>query len=199
MMKKTIYLIAVAVITFGGCKKDSDPTPVPTPTPTPVDQLCDGNGSSVWIPLDSSNMWEYEYKIMGFPQTGSTITAGTTATHGAHTYRMLGSSGLMAELQLREDATTHDIYKYYSSTGADFMEVPNSPVLNQTWPTTSGTTRTVTNINASVTTGGCTYTGVLEITEVGFVTVKEYYKRGLGMIKSIGGSDIYELADVELK
>ena len=73
----------------------------------------------------------------------------------------------------------------YKSPNTEFLEVPGTPTLNQTWTSAYGT-RTVTNLNASKTTSSCTYTGLLEITEViGAKTTKFYYKKGLGLVYRI--------------
>ena len=186
------------------CKKSSSDD---ESTPT-VNQLCDGGGKNVWLPLDSTNHWDYEYTIAGIHQGSPTLTSGSTTTHGAHTYRLVSDDTHMMyfdDYEVREDATTHDIYKYNDNNGQEYLEVPASPTVDQTWALSSGYSRKITSLNASVSTGSCNYTGLLEMIEMDAsqVTVQTYYfKKGLGIVKkqSPGGfGNLYVLTGVGLK
>jgi len=205
-MKKLIFLLAGIAVTvqLSNCKKSSDDD---DDTPT-VNQLCDGNGKDSWILLDSTNHWDYKFTIAGQNQTSPTLTVGGTSVHGANTYRVISDdSHLMYfdDYEVREDAATHNIYKYNDNNGNEYLEVPGSPTLNQTWALSSGYSRKITNLSASLSTAGCNYTGLLEMIELdgNSATVQTYYfKKGLGMVKKQGTGafgNVYVLTAVSLK
>lgn len=190
-MKSKCLTISLLVLSMGylsSCKKKSSDPETPAVIVTPVNQLCDGNSGASYYPLDSTDTWQYLYKIMG--QTQSPRPSPTVVGHVTYNsikYAHIYDSALFSDNYLRENSTTHSIYRYNSSNGTDYLEIPGSPTLNQTWTSAFGT-RTVTNLSASKSTASCTYTGLLEITEVNSgatVTTKYYYKKGLGMVYSI--------------
>lgn len=207
-MKKLIYMMAFLAIAsqLTNCKKDDDDDDDDTPT---TNVLCDGKGGNVWMPIDSTNNWTYSYTIAGISQGNPVLTAGTTAEHDGNTYRVItdGSGGMMllVDYEVREDASTHDLYKWYDFYGEEWLEIPGSPTLNQEWPIYVNHTRKVTNLNASLSTSSCSYTGLLEIQDLDAnqQTVRTYYyKKGLGLVKqSEPGQfgNVYTLTGVSLK
>ena len=73
------------------------------------------------------------------------------------------------------------------------------------WPIWVNHTRKVTNLNASLSTASCTYTGLLEIQDLddNQQTVRTYYyKKGLGLVKQLEPGqfgNVYTLTSVSLK
>lgn len=104
------------------------------------------------------------------------------------------------DIYLREDAS-HNIYQYNTNDNTEYFYVPGSPTLNRTWATSSSGSREVTNLSASVTTSGCSYTGLLEITSYSGSTPQYtfYYKKGLGLVAQLGSSSEFKLTAVTLK
>lgn len=185
-----VLLLVVALGSFSSCKKKStDPDPEPEAA-APVNQLCDGTGSASYMPLDSTNKWVYTYKIGGITQSPhpSPKVVGYT-TYGTVKYAHIYDSALFSDAYLRENTTTHNTYFYNDNNSTEYLEIPGSPTLNQTWTSAFGT-RTVTNLSATKSTGSCNYSGLLEITEVTSgsspTTTKYYYKKGLGLVYKIG-------------
>lgn len=205
-MKKLVYMMAFLAMAsqLTDCKKSNDDD---EDEPTPVNQLCDGKGGSTWMPSDSTNTWSYEFTIAGMHQSSPTLVAGSTSTHDSKTYRRItDSSNLMFldDYEIREDAS-HNMYRYYDFDGSEYLEVPGSPTLNQSWPLYSGRSRKVTDLNASLTTDGCNYTGLLKIAVLDNnqnPVQYEYFKKGLGLVKSEQPGtfgNVYELTSVSLK
>lgn len=196
--------MAVPVLLTNCKKSDSDDED----DPAPVNQLCDGGGKNIWMPLDSTNRWDFSFTIAGISQTSPTLTAGGTVTHSSKVYRRItDDSNLMYinDYELREDPATHDIYKYNDNNGNEYLEVPGTPTLNQTWALSSGYSRKITSLSASLSTGACSYTGLLEMIEMdaNSNTVQTYYfKKGLGLVKKFspgGFGNVYTLNGVSLK
>ena len=182
---KKFYYILLAVFCFifimDGCKKKdskNDDT-------TPVNYLCDGNGGASYIPLDSANNWKYSFKMGGTSQSvNPNISVTGHVTYNGKVYAKLeDATSYYGDRYMREDASTHNIYSY---TSAEYLEVPASPILNQSWTGSSSYTRKVTNLSASVSTSSCSYTSLLEISEFSGSTLKGkyYYKKGLGLVYS---------------
>ncbi len=194
-------LLVSAVVT--SCKKksaDEEATPEEIPT-TPTDQICNGNGKNSYFPLDLGNKWSYSYKFNGGaqPDVNYTITGDTTIK--GKSYRKLNLDGYNAATYNREDAVTHDIYIYDVAQGKELLRVPGSPKLNQVLESpTAGNTEKVTNLSAAFTTGACTYTDLLEISELdntGKVTGVVRYKKGLGFVQ--GSTTLPYTTDLQLK
>lgn len=182
-MKNLNYLLLAAfcfVFLIDGCKKKDDKDE----TPTPVNYLCDGNGEISYIPLDSANNWTYSFKMGGVSQSvHPSISVTGHVTYGGKVYAKLeDATSYYGVRYYREDAS-HNIYTYSS---AEYLEVPASPTLNQSWTGSDSYTRTVTNLSASISTSSCSYTGLLEISEYSGTTLKGkyYYKKGLGLMYS---------------
>jgi hypothetical protein len=187
-MKKHIFTLMIGLsvaVYMGSCKKDKKDEPTPTPAPV-INYLCDGDGTTSYYPLDSLNTWTYAYS--GMMVSNSTIEVTGSEVLDGKKYAVLTDGSLMmfmGERYLREDASTHNIYRYSDYYHAEFLEVPASPTLNQTWTSGGAYSRKVTNLSASKTTSSCSYTGLLEITEYQNDTLptdKFFYKKGLGLI-----------------
>jgi hypothetical protein len=207
-MKKLIYMMAFLAIAsqLTDCKKKEDDDDDSSSTPANV--LCDGKGANIWVPLDSANTWTYKFTIAGIAQTSPVLVARETSEHDGKSYRYIADDDgfmFLSDYELREEASTHDMYRYYDGWSQEFLEVPGAPTLNQTWDIFSSHTRKVTNLSASVSTSGCNYTGVLEITEYdgsSDVVNTFYYKKGLGLIKVVEPGQFgntYVLSAVTLK
>lgn len=188
MKINSILLIAMSILTLSSCKKDKNEESTPA-TPS-VNKLCDGNSSSSWMPLDSANSWSYSYTIGGIGQTSPTIIITGHSVRGGKTYAVTNDASYMMQTDdrlFREDAS-HNIYYYSDNDNAEYLEVPGTPTLNQSWAYgTGGYTRKVTNLSASFTTGSCSYTGLLEISYFNGsnqLQDKYYYKKGLGLVES---------------
>ncbi|CAN5846468.1 hypothetical protein BH11BAC7_BH11BAC7_25040 [soil metagenome] len=177
----------VAVISIVACKKEEPEAPV-TPVAPVVNTLCAGNGGTTFFPLVAADNWNYSYVIANQSQSvHPSLTVGPTVTHNAVVYTSVNeSSSTMygVALELRDNASNHDIYYYNTNNNTEYLYIPNTPTLNQSW-TFGSNTRKVTNASASVTTANCTYTGLIEISEFNSSNAllqKEYYKRGLGLV-----------------
>ena len=205
-MKKLVYMMAFLAMAMQltDCKKKEDDDEDEPTTNT----LCDGKGGNAWMPLDSTNHWDFEFTIAGMHQGSPTLTSYDHTTHGTHTYRRITDDSFMMypdDYELREDASTHNIYKYNDNNGQEYLEVPGSPTLNQTWSLSSSYSRKITSLNATLTTSSCSYTGLLEMTEYDGsmdVTNVYYFKKGLGLVKKAqpgGFGNVYVLTGVGLK
>lgn len=214
-MKKALITVSLFVLVssflISSCKKKTtDTTPTPTPTPAPAaNVLCNGNGSSSYFPLALNDSWIYVYYIAGISQSVSPdlVVTGTATYNSINYFQITDQTSAMYSgvIEFREDAATHNIY-YYSSN-SEFLYVPATPTLNQSWAYAYGDTRKVTNVSASVTTNSCSYTGLLEISEFNSSSVLqkiEYFKKGIGMVyrkdpdSFFGGFSTYKLSDVTL-
>ena len=144
------------------------------------------------------------YKISGITQSPhpSPKVIGHV-TYGSVKYAHIYDSALFSDVYMRENTANHNIYFYNDNNGNEYLAIPGSPTLNQSWTSAFGT-RTVTNLSASKSTSGCSYSGLLEITEVASgTTTKYYYKKGLGMVYKVQSGtsfpDEYTLTSVSLK
>ncbi|MES2764090.1 MAG: hypothetical protein V4677_17875 [Bacteroidota bacterium] len=189
--KKIVALLCVIAIgSFSSCKKKSNDPEPETETPVaPVNKLCDGNGGTSFYPLDSANAWGYGYKISGMNQSVSpSLKVTGFQMYSSKKYALIeDASNFMFDFYLREDATNHNIYRYNTSNSTEYLEVPASPVINQSW-SVGGNSRKVTNLSASINTSSCSYSGLLEISVLNSSSVvidKQYYKKGLGMVYSL--------------
>jgi hypothetical protein len=200
-MKKINYLLLIClsiVVFIAGCKKKKSEEPAPT-TLTPPNYICSGNGTNSYYPLTLSNSWTYSSKKDGViqPETFTEKVKGYK-TFGAYTYSVnVGRTDTTTSSYYREDAYYKDIYSYNTDTGTEYLLIPGTPVLNQSWPVKYGLTSKVTNLSATISTSSCTYTGLLEITDYNgssVIMVKTYYKKGLGRVytQSIFSGRTYE-------
>ncbi|MCX6230392.1 MAG: hypothetical protein NTZ33_02500 [Bacteroidetes bacterium] len=218
MKKNSILIFIVTIITVNSflilsCKKNNDTTTPITNGNNNNSIICNGNGKNTYFPLDSGNIWNYNYYMLDVIQNQkpSLVHYGFANPTSLHTYAMLkDDSGWMysgSYEYFREDPLTHDIYNYYSiySGSGEYLFVPGSPYINQTWTGQSSTdVWTVTNLSASLVTPACSYTGLLEITNLnpGNITHKYYYKKGLGMVGLLSNgfpSTAYKLTSAKIK
>lgn len=209
-----IVALVVAGTLYSCKKKTDDPEPDPTTTTTtgttgttgsnPVNLVCDGKGTSTFYPLDSLNKWDYDYSIGGINQSSRPVpTVIGSRTYGTTKYAEVKDR--FTSTYFRIDASNNNVYQYNDNNNTEYLWIPGAPTLNQTWPTSPNTSRKVTNLSASITTVKCTYTGLLEISELDVnsaLMAKVYYKKGLGMVYTLGtGSfaDKFSLSTVVLK
>jgi len=196
-MKKTLFgitlLLTVITVLETSCKKkETETTPTPTTPATPAaNVLCDGNGTTSYYTLKLNNTWTYSYTSGSFGSGQPKITVTSSATPNSHTYFGITDATIYmytGTVYFREDSTSHNIYIYDGTiTGGEYIHVPATPVLNQSWAYYSSSTRKATNLSASITTSSCSYTGLLEISEytpTGTLKTKEWYKKGVGMVYS---------------
>ncbi len=211
-MKKFQSLIVIVIfgtatmLIYNGCKKEK-PAPAETcydgiqnQNETGVDcggkcdpcpsLLCDGNGTTSYMPLTLNNVWTY--KLPGGVSWDRTITADSMVTFGSNTYFRLEayeqSSGY-AYTYFRTDGAGN-VYEYKVSEGAEYMAVPASPTNGQVCATYSGT-YTVASLkvvvaNVQVGTSACTYNGCVQMGEYdgsGILQGSFYYKKGLGLVR----------------
>lgn len=179
-MKKTLFtaiLIFVGTIVIvESCQKD-DPAPT-------ANVLCNGSSKTSFFPLDSANNWNYDYS-MSSESPDLKITGHTTFSSKVYAV-LVDASDIMysSAIYLREDAVNHNIYCYNDLNSTEYLVVPASPQLNQSWEGSSIFTKKVTNLSASVKTAKCSYIGLLEISEYDGTDLvgKYYYKKGLGLV-----------------
>lgn len=207
--KQFAILCSVVVITgLSSCKKKTS-TPTEDTTPvvvTPVNKICTGNGTTSYFPLDSLNTWGFSYTISGMAQSSSPLYKVVgTILYNAKKYSNIDDIGSFNQsMYLREDIVSHDIYEYNSSNGQEYLYIPVNPVLNQTWPIQYGS-RKITNLSATKTTSSCTYTGLLEISDLdvnGVAYKLNYFKKGIGMVNTTETGSfpgVYNLKSVTLK
>jgi hypothetical protein len=203
-----ICIASISYLATSCKKKTSDPVEeTAVVTTPPVNKLCDGSGNNVYYPLDSLNTWTYNYKISGVQQSISpTPKVISYQTYLSKKFALIKDAiSFSGDVYMRVDNGTNNVYQYDSNTGMEYLEIPGTPTLNQTWTSIYNRTSTVTNLSASKATSNCSYTGLLEITVVsGTVSAKYYYKKGLGKVYSIEsgqafGNDEYTLKSVTLK
>ncbi len=184
LITKLTIPVCIGITLFSiSCKKDS-PTPTPAAT-TSVDTICDGiPGNSKYFPLAIGNKWKYgrTYSVPGNDDyieeiTGDTVYEGQTYFI-AHVTDAAFGQNIDYEKLYREDSNG-DVYERRWGQPENLI-VPANPVVGQNvWSDYE-----VVDINASITTGECTYTGCLKIMEPSFLQVYFYYKPGVGMVES---------------
>lgn len=200
-MKAKIYFmvtILTIIVTIASCNEEAIPVQGCTnPTATnynpdaeeddgsctyipPVDTLCEGNGSSSYLPLALNNSWQYSVSTGG-PKTITVVGIATfnsidyfhlTHTPGTDDYWRVAPNG--------------DVYDYENNTNEERLLVPANPVLNQQWPLFNNVSRKVTLLNDSVFTAGCTWRNCIRIVQMdqnGTVLVVDNYKKGIGLVK----------------
>jgi hypothetical protein len=215
LMIALVMLAATSAVLISSCKKSKDEvTPVPTPKPTPAPDLnilCDGNGSASYLPMQLDNAWTYGYTIADSGQSISPeLVVIAASSHDSKIFFEIedqSNSMYTGVLYYREDTFNHNIYYYDANSNAEFLYVPGTPTLDQSWPFAYTQTRKVTGINVSIATSGCSYTGVIEISQFNSSNVlqkKEYFKKGIGMIQRmnpdpfVGGYDKFIISDIRI-
>jgi hypothetical protein len=217
-MKKTILFTVMMLciaVAFTTCKKKSSGDNQPEATPTCSDGiqnqgetgvdcggpcspcpsvLCDGDGSSTYMPLALDNQWTFDLTYAS--GVYDTLTVEGFAAYGSYTYYKLRyydhNSGYVFPWRyyLRTDASGN-IYQWTGS--ADVLYLPANPTAGQVLPQGGDfysayiAGRKVIAINETVTTGHCTYTNVLHIQSYdvssGSVQGNYYFKKGIGPIQ----------------
>ena len=188
-MKRTNFFFIVSfcfLIVISSCKKNESKDDEQTPTPTPINYLCDGNGKNIYFPLDSTFSWSYSYTLGGITQSSPPkYQVVGHETHDGKVYAKIEDvNSYYSEKYFREDISNHNIYSYNDYNNTEYLEIPYTPTLNQSWNYSSNTKK-VTNLSASVTTASCSYSGLLEVSEydnTDVLTNKYYYKKGLGLV-----------------
>jgi hypothetical protein len=185
--KLTIPLFVGITLFSISCKKDT-PTPVAPVVPiipTVVDTLCDGvPGNSKYLPLAIGNKWKYgrTYNVPGNDDYIEEII-GTTVYNGityfeVHVTDAAFGQNIDYEKLYRED-TNGDVYELRYGQ-PEHLIIPGNPVVGDVvWQNYK-----VVDLNASVTTGECTYTGCLKIMDDSFLQIYYYYKPGVGMVEN---------------
>lgn len=203
-----ILCSAMVIGSLASCKKSETTTPAEeTPVVvTPVNKICTGNGTTSYFPLDSLNTWGFSYTISGMTQTSSPLYKVVgTILYNSKRYTNIDDIGSFNQnIYLRVDALSLDIYEYNSSNGQEYLYIPVNPILNQSWTIQYGS-RKVTNLSATKTTTSCTYTNLLEISDLdvnGVAYKMNYYKKGIGMVNMTETGSfpgVYSLKSVTLK
>lgn len=154
------------------------------------DPTCAGHPTnSSMFPLIQGARWDY---TMQGASSQPFLTVSGTQTFGSNEYFKLiyTELGINLERYYRVD-TNGDIYEYNIDINAMSMHIPNNPTVGQTWTYNVSGTREVIDINASLNTPTCNYTGCIVIKETNsFGTSRNHtYKRGIGLITipGIGG------------
>ena len=216
-------LFPATVFLYSGCDKDDDSNdPAPScgdgiqnqgetgidcggPCAACATIMCNGNGENKFLPLTNANYWKYS--DLDASNSHYSLTVNGTQAIGPNTYQVIEfcmfppNCTVSSNYYLRT-ASNGDVYQYIDSM--EYLLVPANPSVNQNWPfpvQTSIGSRKVMNINASVTTYDCSYTGCIEIRE--FNTSQQtwkifYYKKGVGQVYEVAGTEIYRLVGITL-
>jgi len=202
-MKTNFILVLLVALAFG-CKKNKDvngcmdaqasnynaQATVDDGSCQYPDPTCAGHPTNTsMFPLIQGAKWEYT--MQGASQQPSLTVVGTF-NHSSLTYFKLiyNELGVNHNKYYRADANG-DIYEYNENINAVSLLVPNNPSVGQTWAYNVSSTREVVDINASLNTPTCNYTGCVVIKETNSfgVSRNHTYKRGIGFITvpGIGG------------
>ncbi len=201
---KNLYIASLCLLLFTyGCKKsESKPD-------SNTNVLCDGNGSSDLYPLNIGNYWKYKVIITGVvqPKPAKIEILKDTISGGKKYFFLTDSSNQMfgASRFYRKDTGNHTLYFFSSYNEA--VDIVKSPSKNQTWNSIFYS-RVAVNLNASLKTSACNYTGLIQVNEMngGSIKTRLYYKKGLGLVYSVspnapmnGDSVEYILTDARIK
>ncbi len=205
-----LLILCSFLFIYSGCSKD-DNNSSSTPTPTCSDgiqnqgetgidcggpcsacptSVCTGNGSSDYFPMAQNNY--YSFHETGFPDYSDTISG--TQVYSAKTYNKFKRPDRFnidppSYTYYRKDSNG-DIYEYNTRNSIEYLLIPASPVVNQSWAVGTDTRRVI-SLNATITTGSCTYSGLLQINEYfqsGNLYHSTYYKPGVGRVSKVFGS-----------
>lgn len=164
--------------------------------------LCEGKGSSSYMPLKDKNAWSYD------PVAGNgsyTLTINGTKVYNSKTYFSIDwyyGSVSYSTLYYRTESNG-DIYYYDDNSSTEYMYLPASPTVGQQWAHGTGTFK-VNSVNASKATSACAYTGLLEIyvyDSSNTQTDTYYFKKGVGEVYRMGVGSFsfpYQLTAVTL-
>lgn len=195
-----IVVIALTVTIYVGCKKDETPVAtcsdgIQNQSETGIDcggpctacatSLCLGNSTNNYFPLTNANFWQLDDIN---PNDYERYTISGTAVYNSITYnKIIGSSIIGSWNFYLRKAANGDIYYYETTNSTEYLYIPASPTVNQSYPMyVSGVgSRKVISTNATVTSPSCTYTGCLQIqdyNDIGSPITTWYYKKGVGLV-----------------
>ena len=193
-----VVLFTLTAFTFTACKDDDDDDPAPTPTPPPTSVICNGKGSTSFMPLAMENSWYLS-------TSGNSVTFTVVDTPYISSNKYYEVESTLGGNRNYRRKTNGDIMVYDFSSGSELLYIPAAPTVGQEWPYDMdfATTRKIAATNASYTTSKCNYTGCLKIELYDGTTLKrtEYFKKGVGLISTDmiwGGVVITKLSSVTL-
>lgn len=151
----------------------------------PSNPTCDGHDTNTDLfPLIQGTQWRYDQ--VGTSQDYYVEITGTTdinsVTYITADWSQFGGN-ITGTKKYRVD-TNGDVY--YRSGANDYMEIPANPTVGQSWVDEYTVTHQVVDVNASLTTSTCSYSGCVKILNdyTNTPDTYTYYKAGIGMIKS---------------
>jgi hypothetical protein len=154
-------------------------TPVVNPT-------CDGHPTNSDVfPLIQGTKWDYDqtgtYSNTYYEINGTSDINGVTYINRDFSQF---SGNITGTKQFRIDTNNGDVY--YRSGANDYMQMPGTPTLGQSWVDEYTVIHEIVDLNATVTTNACTYTGCVKVLNdyTSSADTYNYYKSGIGMIKS---------------
>lgn len=193
-MKISNYLTLAAILLLLPFCKKAETKPEETTPPKTTTLLCDGNGNSDYFPFKLGNRWVYIYKDNGvLVANENPVSYSSGFSLKKNTYLTYTDSGSGHKLYpipfyIAKDSANNTV-QYESFYQKDFVLVPVAPKLNETWTVASSAIRKIANLNASVKTDACSYTGLLQINHYPAGSgpndsplYRYYYKKGLGLV-----------------
>jgi hypothetical protein len=153
--------------------------------------VCDGNGSSTYLPLAVNNSWAYfmDNSATTDYTTIQTIT-GTKVLSNSKTYFVMDYGSKQDYFRVE---TNGDIYAWKTNSfndlgAAESLFLPGNPVVGTTWkdpyfiPDSSVVKATDAVLISS---NGCSYMGLLKIDTYSYGNYYEtlYFKKGLGKVQ----------------
>ncbi|MBS3916052.1 MAG: hypothetical protein KG003_16270 [Bacteroidetes bacterium] len=199
-MKNTLLFSLLLVFAFA-CKKNPPPS-------KDTNLLCEGNGSADLFPLSVGNYWTYTVKKNGVvqPKVAKILVLKDSVYYGKDYFYLTDSNQMMfgSWRFYRKDTGNHT--KFVIPGYSETMEIKKSPALNESWISFFYGRKAV-NLNASLKTDNCSYTGLIQVNETdgGPIKDRRYYKKGLGLVYVVypnspmaGDSTEYILKDVRI-
>lgn len=211
-MKKLMLIVLIMLTILVSCKDDNPPistpeittTPISTPTTIPTDSstgeiseyfpmnenihmIYDGTGNE-YAPFESY----VDYIKDNFIQT-RTINGGTI---------MVNVYQLKENMLLKTFSKGETYYKYnYTDISNQDEIIIKSPVLEGTsWNLSDGAIRSITSTNKSIDTPSGTYKTLEITTKRDDSTVKNYYAKNIGLVKTeFTSDDVSTVVSSELK
>lgn len=204
---KVLFIALLVTGVLHACEKKKtkvDPRVFATTGSIPPDLVCYGKGTNTYLPLDSLNSWIYEYKLAGVDQNDAPAPHVVESAI-FNSIKYVKVTDRILTFYYRTDPVNNNIYRYDTGDRIEYLTIPGNPVMNQTWPISMSSSYKVSNLSATIITSKCTYTGLLEISEMNgnsAVTGKLYYKKGLGLVFATTPDNSYvrqSLISVDLK